>query len=177
MVRWYVLHTLSGHEEKVKTFLEVLIQERDMGDKILKVLIPTEDIIQMKGGKKKTVIRKFFPGYLLIQVDLTPEVQSIINGIPGVTHFITSKNKPVPLQDEEVEKILHRVEGLKEERKIEVPFKKGDPAKVIDGPFKDFSGIIDEVNEERGKVKIMVSIFGRLTPVEVDFFQIQEDKG
>ncbi|MBN1755687.1 transcription termination/antitermination factor NusG [bacterium] len=177
MLNWYVVHTLSGHEEQVKKYLEGVIKERNLDDKIVKILIPTEDIIQMKSGKKKTVTRKFFPGYILIQMDLNPDTQSLIFSVPGITHFVTSHNKPVPLDPDEIEKILHRVEGVKEERKIEVPFKVGDPAKVIDGPFKDFSGIISNVNQERGKVKIMVSIFGRLTPVEVDFFQIQEDKG
>ena len=174
--QWFVIRTLSGKETKVKKFLENSIKEHGYEDRILEVLIPTETVVEMQQGKKRTVSRKFFPGYVLVKMEMTEETQSFVFGIPGVLDFLKAGNKPKPVSDDEFENIRGRIDGKSHEQRLEIPFAVGDPVKVVDGPFKDFAGVIKEVNPERGKVKVMVSIFGRLTPVEVDFLQIKEDR-
>jgi len=175
-LKWYAVHTLSGQEMRVKKCLEQLVKERGLEDKIARILVPTETVIEMKQGKKRGVQRKFFPGYVIIEMKLDKETQKIVRDTPGVTGFVSSGNTVTPLADEEIERILARIEGVKFQKKLDIPFKIGDPVKMIDGPFKDFVGVVSDVNKERGKVKVMVSMFGRLTPVEVDFLQLKEDK-
>lgn len=177
MAEWYVVHTLSGHEQKAKRYLEATVREKGMEDDIQDILIPTEDIIEMRKGKRKTIQRKFFPGYMIIHMELNRETKALVTGTPGVTNFLEAGGNPVPISEDELDRIKARSEGLEAaEHKIEIPFEVGEAVKVIDGPFRDFSGTISEINPERGKIKVMVSIFGRLTPVEVDFLQIKEDE-
>ncbi len=178
MHSWYVVHTLSGHEQKAKRYLEAAAREKGLQDQISEILIPTEDVIEMRQGKRRTVQRKFFPSYILVNMEITKESQALITSTPGVTNFLTSGGKPVPVPVEEIDRIRARADGIEaSEYKIEIPFNIGDAVKVIDGPFRDFTGAISEINPERGKIKVMVSIFGRLTPVEVDFLQVKEDEG
>lgn len=176
MAEWYVVHTLSGHEQKAKRYLEAAIREKGYDDRILEILIPTEDIVEMRQGKRRTTQRKFFPSYILVHLELTKETQALVIATPGVTNFLQTAGKTIPISSEELDRIRARTEGLgAAEHKIEIPFNVGDAVKVIDGPFRDFSGTISDINPERGKIKVMVSIFGRLTPVEVDFLQVKED--
>jgi len=174
--QWYIVRTLSGKENKVQKYLENAIRESGYSDKIIEVFIPAETVVEMQQGKKKTVTRKLFPGYVFVNMELTEESQNFVFNIPGIIDFLKAGNTPKPVSKDEFDNIRSRVEGKSAEQRLEIPFKIGDPVKVVDGPFKDFSGIIKEVNPERGKVKVMVSIFGRLTPVEVDFLQIKEDR-
>ncbi len=174
--KWYVIHTLSGHENKVKNYIENEVVRLGLGDRITNVLVPTEEVTEMKDGKKKFKNKIFFPGYILVEMVLDNEATHLISNTPGVTHFVGSKNKPQPLRPEEIKRILGRVDAAKNRDLIEVPFKVGDPIKVIDGPFTDFTGVVKEVNEEKNKLKVMVSIFGRSTPVELDFLQVELEK-
>jgi transcriptional antiterminator NusG len=177
MLKWFVVHTLSGHEQKVNRYLLAAAREKGLEDQITDILIPTEDIVEMRRGKRRTVQRKFFPSYIIIQMELTKESIALVNSTPGITNFLMAGGKPVPISEEELDRIKARTDGISaSEHKIEIPFNVGDVVKVIDGPFRDFSGAISEINPERGKIKIMVSIFGRLTPVEVDFLQVKEDE-
>lgn len=137
------------------------------------VKIPTEEVVEMKQGRRTTSTKKFLPGYILIEVALTKETQHLVTSTPGVTSFVGSGGKPVPLTQEEVDRVLGQMDRTRTAEVTEVPFRVGDPVKVIDGPFNDFSGVVSEVNMERKKLKVMVSIFGRPTPVELDFLQVQ----
>ncbi len=174
--RWYVLRILSGQEMKVKRYIDSSIPEKGFENLILKVFIPVEDMMEMVQGKKKTIQKKFFPGYILILMEVTKITKAFIRSVPGVTGFITTGDTPVPLSDDEIKAIVQRTKKEKAVQQMAVPFVEGESVRVIDGPFKDFTGVISEVNQERGKVKIMVSIFGRLTPVDVDFMQLKKDK-
>jgi len=174
--KWFVVHTLSGQEEKVKRFIENTVKLKGLEHYIVEVIIPTEDVVEMRRGKRRTVAKKFFPSYMIIRMVLMKETEGFIRSVPGITGFITVGDEPVPLSEEEVDNIMRKTDKTVAVEKIEIPFCEGDPVRVIDGPFKDFAGIVSEVNEERGKVRVMVSIFGRLTPVDVDFLQIREDK-
>jgi transcriptional antiterminator NusG len=177
MSNWYVVHTLSGHEQKAKRYLDAAIREKGYEDRIFEVLVPTEDIIEMRQGKRKTVQRKFFPSYILVNMEISKETIALVNGTPSVTGFLTTRSgSPMPMADEEIDRIKARAGGIEAaDHKIEIPFFIGDTVKVVDGPFRDFTGTVSEINPERGKIKVMVSIFGRLTPVEVDFLQVKED--
>ncbi len=174
--KWYVVHTLTGHELKVQRYIENTLPEKGLEDLILRIVVPMEDVVEMRRGKKRVVQKKFFPGYILLYMVLTKETEAYIRSVPGVTGFVSAGGVPVPLTDEEVENLMHKIEKEKAARRTEIPFSEGDLVRVIDGPFKDFSGVVSEINRERGKVKVMVSIFGRLTPVEVDFLQLKEEK-
>ncbi|MDW7679820.1 MAG: transcription termination/antitermination protein NusG [bacterium] len=174
--KWYVIHILSGHENKVKAYIENEVSRLGLEDKIFTVLIPSEEVTEMKDGKKKLKNKVFFPGYILVEMVLDKDALHVISNTPGVTHFVGSKNKPMPLRPEEIKRILGRVDEAKNRELIEVPFREGDPIKVIDGPFTDFTGVVKEVNEEKSKLKVMVSIFGRSTPVELDFLQVELEK-
>ncbi|HDI52136.1 transcription termination/antitermination factor NusG [candidate division KSB1 bacterium] len=174
--KWYVVHVLSGHENKVKTYLESEIKNSEFANDFGQVLVPSEEVIEMKEGKRRVKSRVFFPGYILVEMNMTKELQRLIRNIPGVSGFLGSKDNPQPLRDEEVKRILGRVEASKERKSLAVPFKVGDPIRVIDGPFTDFTGFVEEVNEEKNKLKVMVSIFGRATPLELDFLQVELEK-
>jgi transcriptional antiterminator NusG len=171
-MRWYVLHTYSGRENKVRETIERLIKNSGMEDRFGKVLVATEEVAEMKKGKKSVSKRKLFPSYILIEMDMSNETWSLIENVPGVTHFVGGGKKPFPIPKKEVDRILGRMEK-KEGIIPEVPFTIGEHVRVADGPFADFTGIVDEINPERGKLKVLVSIFGRETPVELDFLQVK----
>lgn len=171
--RWYVIHTYSGHENKVKLHLEKLVVAENLEDKITQVFVPTEEIVEMKQGKKTSSVRKLFPSYVLVEMEMDKEAWYLVTNAPGVTHFVGTGTKPQPLRESELNRILNRTEGRGEEKKqVEVPFQNGDQIKVTDGPFTDFTGVVEEVYPDRGKLQVMVSIFGRATPVELDFLQV-----
>jgi len=170
--RWYVIHTYAGYENKVKTNLEHRITSMDMGDKIYQVLVPTEEEIEIKNGKRHPVERKVFPGYVLVEMIMGDDSWYVVRNTPGVTSFVGSGNKPTPLTDGEVRAILRQIKL--DAPKYKVAFTKGEAVRVTDGPFTDLHGVVDEVNPERNKVKVLVSIFGRETPVELDFLQIEK---
>ncbi len=174
--KWYVVHVLTGQEQNVQKYIENTLREKGLEDRIIEVFVPMEDVIEMRGGKRRTVQKKFFPGYVLIKMVLDRDTESFIRGVPGVTGFVTSGREPVPLSEEEVEAIMQKTRKEQVAQKVEIPFAENDPVRIIDGPFKDFTGIVSEINRERGKVRVMVSIFGRLTPVDVDFMQLKPDK-
>lgn len=174
--KWYVVHVLSGHENKVKAYLESEIGRLGLGEKIADILVPSENITEMRDGKKKVKSKIFFPGYILMEMVLDVESMHLISNTPGITHFVGSKNKPQPLRPDEIKRILGRVDESKNRELLDVPFRVGEAIKVVDGPFTDFTGVVQEVNEEKSKVKVMVSIFGRSTPVELDFLQVELEK-
>jgi transcriptional antiterminator NusG len=170
--RWYVIHTYSGHEERVKKNLEQRVKFMDSGSDILQVVIPTEDEIEVRGGRRRTVTRKILPGYVLVQMKMDENTWAVVRNTPGVTGFVGSGNTPTPLQEKEVGEILKQMSA--EAPKVKVGFRKGQSVRVTDGPFIDFVGIVDEINTEKGKVKVLLSLFGQETPVELDFLQIDK---
>ena len=174
--KWYVIHVLSGHEKKIKTYLENEIVTLGLTEKITDILIPSEEVTEMKNGKKKIKNKTFFPGYMLVEAILDKDALHVITSIPGVTNFVGPKNKPQPLREEEIARVLGRVDDSKQQEIMDVPFQIGDPIKVKDGPFTDFTGFVNEINKEKNKLKVMVSIFGRATPVELDFLQVEIEK-
>jgi len=171
--RWYVIHTYSWHENKVKTILEREITVRGMEDKITKVVIPTEEVVEMKNGKKTTTAKKFLPSYILVEMEMNKETWHMVRNTPGVTGFVSAGDNPQPLRADEVERIMVQMDRARTRATSDIPYNVGDPVKVIDGPFTDFSGVVNEINPERGKLKVMVSIFGRSTPVELNFLQVK----
>ncbi|MBN2072001.1 MAG: transcription termination/antitermination factor NusG [Candidatus Krumholzibacteriota bacterium] len=171
-MKWYVVHTYSGREAKVRDTVERLIQASDFKEKFGKVLVATEEVAEMKKGKKTVSMRKLFPSYIMIEMEMTNETWSLVENVPGVTHFVGGEEKPSPISKKEVDRILGRMEK-KEGIIPEVPFSIGEHVNVIDGPFSEFTGVVDEINPERGKLKVLVSIFGRETPVELDFLQVK----
>ena len=172
-LRWYVAHTYSGHEQKAKRYLESAIANGGFENRFGQILIPTEQVTEMKQGKRGTSTKKFLPSYILIEVDRDKETQNIVVNTPGITNFVGAGGKPAPLKEDEVQRIVGQIDQSRTEEVKEIPFQAGDPVKVKDGPFMDFSGTVSEVNMERRKVKVMVSIFGRPTPVELDYLQIE----
>jgi transcriptional antiterminator NusG len=169
--QWYVIHAYSGHEEKVKKNLEKRIESMDMHDKILEVFVPMEDEIEIKDGKRRHVQKRIFPGYILVKMVMSDESWYVVRNTPGVTSFVGSGNKPVPLQENELRSILKQV---KQEPQIRVEFQLGESVRVVDGPFADFLGKVDEINPEKGKLKVLVNMFGRETPVELDLLQVEK---
>ena len=169
---WFVIHTYLGYEERVKKNLEQRIKSMDSEDEIFQVIIPTEDEIEVKNGQRRNVTKKILPGYVLVEMTMTDQSWNIVRNTPGVTGFVSSGNKPVPLQAEEVERILKQMTA--EAPKTKVGFRKGQSVRVIDGPFLDFMGVVDDINMGKGKVKVLLSLFGRETPVEVDFLQVEK---
>ena len=169
---WYVIHTYSGYEERVKKNLEQRIRFMDSGSEVLQVVIPTEDEIEVKNGQRRTVTKKILPGYVLVQMKMTDQSWGVVRNTPGVTGFVGSGSKPTPLQEDEVGKILKQMEA--EAPKVKVGFRRGQSVRVTDGPFIDFVGLVDEINTEKGKVKVLLSLFGQETPVELDFLQVEK---
>lgn len=174
--RWYVLRTYSGHENKVKAYIENEINLAGLTERVTSVVVPSTKVFEVKDGKKKSKTRTDFPGYILIEAELDKETTHIILNTPSVISFVGPKNNPAPLQASEVRRLIGKMEEKKDIEVVEVPFKPGDAVKVTDGPFNNFSGFVQEVNEEKMKLKVMVSIFGRKTPVELDFSQVEEEK-
>jgi len=169
---WYVIYTYSGYENKVKANLERRVESMGMEDKIFRILVPTEEEFEIRDGKRKITKKKVFPGYVLVEMILTDDSWYVVRNTPGVTGFVGSGSKPVPLREEEVKMILHQM-GY-EEPKVKLDFEVGEAVKVIRGPFENFSGVIEDINPEKGKIKVMVSMFGRETPVELDYHQIEK---
>ncbi len=170
--RWYVIHTYSGYEENVSRSLRQRIESMDMEDRIFDILIPTETKIKIKNGKRKVVREKIFPGYILVNMIVTDDSWYVVRNTPSVTGFVGSGTTPTPISEEEVKELQKRM-GV-EEPKFKIDVTEGTPVKIIDGPFKDFEGKVSEVDEERGKIKVLVQMFGRETPVELDFLQIKK---
>lgn len=173
-MRWYAVHTYSGHEQKARRYLESAVVNSSLDDKFGQILVPTEEVTEMKQGKRSTSTKKFLPSYILIEMDLDKTTQELVVSTPGVTNFVGGGGKPRPLKEMEVERIVGQIHRNRTEEPADFPFLTGDTVKVCDGPFLDFSGSISEVNMERRKVKVMVSIFGRPTPVELDFLQVEK---
>ena len=171
---WYVIHTQTGYEDKVKASIETRADSGKMKDLVSQVLVPTEKVSEVKEGKKKISSRKFYPGYVLVEMELTDETWYLIKNTPGVSGFIGSGRRPVPLRDDEVEAIVKQTEIAKEKPTPKVLFDKGEGVRVLDGPFTNFNGIIEEVNPTKGKLKVMISIFGRSTPVELEYWQVEK---
>lgn len=172
-MHWYVIHTQTGQENKVKSTLEQKIQPGGSTGSVGQILVPIERVSEVRGGKKRISERKFFPGYLLVQMEMTDDNWHLVRTTPGVTGFIGAGRKPVALPDEEVNEILKQTEARKDKPTPRVTFTKGEGVRVIEGPFANFNGAIEEVNPQRGKLKVMVSIFGRQTPVELEFWQVE----
>lgn len=171
-LKWYVVHVYSGFEGKVKLSLEERIAASGHGESFGRIVVPTEQVVELVKGKRKTSSRKFYPGYILIQMVLNEETWHIVNNTDKVTGFLGGREKPTPITDEEAEKILSRMEAGKLKPKPKYFFEPGDEVRVIDGPFTNFNGTVEEVNPEKGKIKVFVSIFGRSTPVELEFVQV-----
>lgn len=174
--KWYVVRALSGNEKKVKQYIENEIARLNMQELVSRVVIPTEKVYQIRKGKKISTERNYFPGYVLIEAIMDGEITHIIKNIPGVIGFLGSKDSPAPLREAEMNRILRKVDELSEKgEELDVPFIVGETVKVIDGPFNSFSGIIEEINEEKKKLKVMVKIFGRKTPLELSFLQVEKE--
>jgi transcriptional antiterminator NusG len=171
-LRWYIVHVYSGFENKVKLALEERIETFPNPEKFGEVLVPTEEIVELVKGKRKTSSRKFYPGYILIRMELDDETWHVVNNTAKVSGFLGGRENPTPIPDEEAELIIKRMEAGKQKPQPKYFFEAGDEIRVIDGPFKNFNGTVDEVNPERGKIRVLVSIFGRSTPVELEFVQV-----
>jgi len=170
--KWYIVHVYSGFENKVKTALEERIAASPHADKFKEIIVPTEQIVELVKGKRKTSSRKFYPGYILIRMELNDDTWHLVNNTAKVTGFLGGRDKPSPISDEEAEAILNRMEAGKLKPKPKFLFETGDEIRVIDGPFTNFNGVVEEVNQEKGKIRVLVSIFGRSTPVELEFVQV-----
>ena len=171
---WYVIHTQTGYEDRIKTSIESKMKVGLVKDTIAQVLIPIEQISEIKAGKKKISQRKFFPGYILIEMELTDENWYLIRNITGVTGFVGAGAKPIPLKEDEIDTILRQAKDAQEKPTPKVMFEKGENVRVTDGPFTNFNGTIEEANLAKGKIKIMISIFGRATPVELETWQVEK---
>ena len=174
-MRWYVVHAYSGQEKSIQQALKERIRRSGMADKFGEVLVPTEEVVEMKGGQKATSERRFFPGYILVQMDMTDETWHLVKSTPKVTGFIGgSAMRPTPISDKEVENILHQVQEGVEKPRPKVLFEVGENVRVTEGPFTDFNGNVEEVNYEKNKIRVSVLIFGRPTPVELEFGQVEK---
>jgi transcriptional antiterminator NusG len=169
---WFVVHTYSGYEERAKRNLEQRIKFMDVGDTISQVIIPTEEEIEVRNGQRQMVTKKILPGYILVQMRLNDQSWNIVRNTPGVTGFVGSGNKPTPLGETEVSQILKQMAA--EAPKVKIGFRQGQSIRVTDGPFIDFVGVVDEISPEKGKAKVLLSLFGRETPVELDFLQMEK---
>jgi transcription termination/antitermination protein NusG len=174
-MKWYIIHTYSGFERKVRESLESRVRAYpELEHRIGRVLIPTESVTEVRGGKKYTSERMFYPGYVLIEMDMDDNVWHVVKGTPRVTGFVGTGQQPTPLSEEEVNQIVYRVQDSKEKPKLKVKFEKSEKVRITEGPFASFTGDIDEVNEDRETLKVMVTIFGRSTPVELGFAQVEK---
>lgn len=173
-MRWYVIHVYSGFERKVAQSIEEQARQSGMEDLIEQVMVPTEEVVEMRRGAKINSERKFFPGYVLIRMDLSDETWHLVKNTPKVTDFLGGKGRPTPIRDSEAERILYQVKEGVERPKPSVVFEIGEEVRVCDGPFNSFNGLIEDVDEERARVKVSVSIFGRATPVELEYAQVEK---
>ena len=173
-MKWYIIHSYSGFERKVKESLESRVQAFGLQERIGRVLIPTEPVTEVRGGKKYTTERMFYPGYVLVEMDMDDHVWHVVKSTPRVTGFVGTGQQPTPLSDEEVQHIVYRVGEAKDKPKLKVKFEKNESVRITEGPFASFTGVVDEVNEDRETLKVMVTIFGRSTPVELEFGQVEK---
>lgn len=171
-VKWYVIHTYSGYENKVKTNLEHRIASMDVAHKIFRVVVPTEEEVEIKNGQRRTVQKKIFPGYVLVEMVLEDDSWFVVRNTPGVTSFVGHGNSPTPLPESEVQAILRQMR--EEKPQVRITYHKADRVKIIDGPFAEFLGTVDTVDDEKTKLRVLVSMFGRETPVELDFLQVEK---
>jgi transcriptional antiterminator NusG len=169
---WFVIHTYSGYEERVKKNLEQRIKFMDSGDDVVQIVIPTEEETEVRNGQRRTVTKKILPGYVLIQMKLSAQSWNIVRNTPGVTGFVGSGSKPIPLREEEISQIMKQMAA--EAPRVTVGFRQGQSVRVTDGPFIDFVGVVDDISAQKGKVKVLLSLFGRETPVELDFLQVEK---
>ena len=172
--KWYIIHTYSSFEKKVKESLESRVQAFGLQEKIGRVVIPTETVTQIRGGKKYTSEQMFYPGYVLVEMDLNDDVWHVVKATPRVTGFLGGGQHPAPLSEEEVNQIVNRVSTGRDKPKLKVKFEKNESVRITEGPFANFNGMVDEVNEDRETLKVMVTIFGRSTPVELEFGQVEK---
>lgn len=171
---WYVVHTYSGYEEKVKETLENKCKSMDMEDKITQIIIPTEEVMDIKKGKKKIEERKAYPGYLFIEMEMDTKIWHMVKSTPGVTGFVGPGKRPIPLRAQEIENVLNRKEKVVLQPVLRLRFEKNETVRITEGPFTNFTGVVEEVNLSRGKLTVLVTIFGRSTPVELEFSQVQK---
>lgn len=171
---WYVIHTYSGFENKVKASIEQRLDHLGLSDSVSQILIPTEDIFELRKGQKQLSSRKFFPGYVMIEMEMSDEVWYAVKNTPKVTGFLGSGNKPTAMTQEEIEAIIKQMETGRSKPRPKVLFEKGERVKIIDGPFASFTGQVNDINVDKEKLDVLVSIFGRSTPVELDFFQVEK---
>jgi transcriptional antiterminator NusG len=172
--RWFIVHTYSGFEERVRETLLQRAEALGMREAFGEIRIPTETVVEYKNGKKREIQRKFFPGYILVEMEMSDAAWHVVKNTPKVTGFVGTGRNPTPLSQEEVDQILEQVTTAKEKPKPKYVFDRSEPVKIIDGPFNNFTGVVDEVNLDRNTLKVMVTIFGRQTPVELDFAQVQK---
>jgi transcriptional antiterminator NusG len=173
-MRWYIVHAYSGFEKKVAESIREQIEQKDMGDLIEQVLVPTEEVVEMRRGQKVNSERKFFPGYVLVKMDMTNESYHLVKNVGKVTGFLGTANKPQPIPDREAERILQQMQDGIERPKPSIMFEVGEQVRVSDGPFASFNGIVEDIDEERARLKVSVSIFGRATPVELEYTQVEK---
>ena len=171
---WYIIHTYSGFERKVAESLKSRISAENLTDKFGEIMVPTEDVIEVKAGKKVVTPKLFYPGYVLVEMAMNDETWHVVRSTPRVTGFVGSGPTPTPLSLEEVDRIVHRVEVAEENPKPKLEFERGESVKITEGPFKDFTGAVEEINADRSTLRVMVTIFGRATPVELDFYQVEK---
>ena len=172
--QWYIVHTYSGFENKVSESLQQRVQAYGLQQDIGEVLIPTEDVVEMRGGKKAVSTKRFFPGYILVEMNMSGDAWHVVKNTPKVTGFVGAGSKPTPLSKEEVDHIIQQVTVAAEQPKPKYTFDKGDQVRINEGPFTSFNGVVDDVNVDRNTLKVMVTIFGRATPVELDFLQVEK---
>lgn len=172
--QWYIVHTYSGFERKVAESLRQRVQAYGLQDEIGEILIPTEDVVEKRGGRTVVTTKRFFPGYILVEMAMSDHAWHVVKNTPKVTGFVGAGSKPTPLTREEVDQILHQVTTAAEKPKPKYTFEKGDQVRINDGPFTSFNGVVEEVNHERNTLKVMVTIFGRATPVELDFLAVEK---
>ena len=171
---WYIIHTYSGFEKKVKESLEGRVAAFGLGEKIGRVMVPTEDVIEVRGGKKIVSPRMFYPGYVLVEMEMNDDTWHVVRSTPRVTGFVGSGQTPSPLSEEEVQAILNRSATPTEKQKPKLTFERNEQVRIVDGPFSSFNGVVEEVNSDRNTLKVSVTIFGRSTPVELDFTQVEK---
>jgi transcriptional antiterminator NusG len=171
---WYIVHTYSGFEKKVAETLRSRVEAAGLKDQLGEIMVPSEDVIEMRQGRKMVTPKLFYPGYVLVEMEMNNDTWHLVRSTPRVTGFVGSGQMPSALSPEEVDRIVHKVEVAAEHPKPRLRFEKGESVKINEGPFKDFTGLVDEVNDDRSTLRVMVTIFGRSTPVELDFYQVEK---